>query len=166
MVEDGVECLAAVLRLQPDVVVLDLEMPRMHGLEVLERLRDGEPGLPVIMCSAYTERGARSTLDALALGAADYVMKPSQQSDFPPAMETLASSCCRRLRRLLRGGRWRREVGCAAEAARDPGAAETWLGAALLRARMEIVVIGVSTGGPRRWRRCCRSWRRIFRCRC
>ena len=42
IVEDGVECLAAVLRLRPDVVVLDLEMPRMHGLDVLERLRRDE----------------------------------------------------------------------------------------------------------------------------
>ena len=50
--EDGVECLASVLRLRPDVIVLDLEMPRMHGLDVLERLRLDEPGLPVIMCSA------------------------------------------------------------------------------------------------------------------
>ena len=48
----------------------------MHGLEVLDRLRVESPELPVIMCSAYTEHGARSTLDALARGASDYVMKP------------------------------------------------------------------------------------------
>ena len=70
VVHDGLECLSAVLQLRPDVLVLDLEMPRMHGLEVLERLRIEEPGLPVIMCSSYTESGARSTLEALALGAA------------------------------------------------------------------------------------------------
>src|SRR5277367_1711119 len=88
---DGLECLSAVLRFRPDVVVLDLEMPRMHGLDVLERLHLEEPGLPVIMCSSYTERGARATLDALALGSADYVMKPGEQSDFATAIETLAS---------------------------------------------------------------------------
>ena len=90
LVKDGVECLAAVLKLRPDVVVLDLEMPRMHGLDVLERMRIDEPGLPVIMCSAYTDRGARSTLEALALGAADYVTKPSEQSSFATALEALA----------------------------------------------------------------------------
>src|SRR5271167_3791595 len=58
---DGVECLEAVKRLSPDVLVLDLEMPRMHGLEVLERLRQESPEPPVIMCSSYTEHGARST---------------------------------------------------------------------------------------------------------
>ena len=91
MAEDGVECLTAVVQLRPDVVVLDLEMPRMNGLDVLERLRIEEPRLPVIMCSSYTERGARSTLDALALGAADYVMKPGDQSDPASSMERLAS---------------------------------------------------------------------------
>ena len=90
VVHDGLECLSAVIQLRPDVLVLDLEMPRMHGLEVLERLRIDEPGLPVIMCSAYTESGARSTLEALALGAADYLTKPSEQSDFTSALETLA----------------------------------------------------------------------------
>ncbi|ODU53796.1 MAG: hypothetical protein ABT04_04045 [Granulicella sp. SCN 62-9] len=88
--QDGVECLEAAARLKPDVLVLDLEMPRLNGLEVLDRLRDENPGLPVIMCSSYTERGARSTLEALARGAADYVMKPSEQRDLATALQSLA----------------------------------------------------------------------------
>src|ERR1700733_3682030 len=63
---DGVDCLESVKRLAPDVLVLDLEMPRLNGLEGLRRLQVENPGLPVIMCSAHTERGARSTLEALA----------------------------------------------------------------------------------------------------
>jgi two-component system chemotaxis response regulator CheB len=157
VVEDGVECLEAVLRLRPDVVVLDLEMPRMHGLDVLERLRLEEPGLPVIMCSSYTQRGARSTLDALAMGAVDYVMKPSEQSGFATAMETLASQLLPKIAALagvgsevlsgVRGKTTRREI---AESKLSAGLAAVGPLAAAGRSntQVEIVVIGVSTGGP------------------
>jgi two-component system chemotaxis response regulator CheB len=157
LVEDGVKCLAAVLRLHPDVVVLDLEMPRMHGLDVLERLRLEEPGLPVIMCSAYTERGARSTLDALALGAADYVMKPGRQTGIATAMETLASQLLPKIAvlggmgfHLLPDARVRttqQEIAGSKLFAKvvpaGPSATAGTPGALI-----EIVVIGVSTGGP------------------
>jgi len=157
VVEDGVECLAAVLRLRPDVLVLDLEMPRMHGLDVLERLRLEEPGLPVIMCSSYTERGARLTLDALALGAADYVMKPSQQSDLAVAMETLASQLLPKIAvlgdagfKMLSDARVKTTQQAIAESKLFPNrAAEgTPMDGGSNGARVEIVVIGVSTGGP------------------
>jgi len=157
LVEDGVECLAAVLQLRPDVVVLDLEMPRMHGLDVLERLRIEEPGLPVIMCSAYTERGARSTLDALALGAADYVMKPSNQNDLATAMETLASQLLPKIAVLGGAGftmlsvvREKTTQKAMAESGRPYGLGSTAPSATTGHnsARVEIVVIGVSTGGP------------------
>ena len=78
---DGVECLDAVSKLRPDVLVLDLEMPRLDGLGVLERLRREGSRVPVIMCSSHTEHGARATLEALALGAADYVPKPDAAED-------------------------------------------------------------------------------------
>jgi len=157
VVEDGVECLSAVVRLRPDVVVLDLEMPRMHGLDVLERLRLEEPGLPVIMCSAYTQRGARSTLDALAMGAADYVMKPSEQSDLTAAMKTLAGQLLPKIAALagagfevlsgVRGETTRQEI---AESKLSPNRAAAGHSEASgsKGAQVEIVVIGVSTGGP------------------
>ena len=56
----------------PDLVILDVEMPEMDGLQTLAELRKTYPRLPVIMFSALTERGAEATLDALALGATDY----------------------------------------------------------------------------------------------
>src|ERR1700730_8571218 len=55
--KDGVECLEMVKRLQPDLLLLDLEMPRMNGLAVLDQLRVESSQVPVIMCSAYTELG-------------------------------------------------------------------------------------------------------------
>ncbi len=100
---DGVECLEMVEQLRPDVLVLDLEMPRLNGLEVLDRLRLENPELPVIMCSAYTEHGARSTLEALARGASDYVTKPSEQRDFVAAMQSLSQQLLPRIAALGEG---------------------------------------------------------------
>src|ERR1700749_2159430 len=61
--------------LNPDVLTLDIEMPRMDGLTFLEKLMRGHP-MPVVMISSLTERGAETTLRALSLGAVDYIAKP------------------------------------------------------------------------------------------
>src|SRR6185437_288787 len=142
--EDGVECLEAVARLAPDVLVLDLEMPRLNGLDVLDRLRDSTPGLPVIMCSSYTERGARSTLEALARGAADYVMKPSAQRDVEMALQSLAQQLLPKIAALAKGNRRRGEEQ-PAKAASNGRVGEA---AQRANAPIELVVIGLSTGGP------------------
>ncbi len=62
-------------KFSPDVLTLDVEMPRMDGLEFLRRLMARRP-LPVVMVSSLTERGSRITLEALANGAVDFVLKP------------------------------------------------------------------------------------------
>lgn len=62
-------------RLNPDVLTLDVEMPKMDGIQFLRNLMRLRP-MPVVMCSSLTERGADVTLDALALGAIDFVTKP------------------------------------------------------------------------------------------
>lgn len=74
---NGQIALARMTQVNPDLVILDVEMPDMDGLETLARLRKDFPRIPVIMFSALTERGASATLDALALGAVDYFTKPS-----------------------------------------------------------------------------------------
>ncbi|HEU6455837.1 MAG TPA: response regulator, partial [Roseateles sp.] len=61
--------------LNPDVITLDVEMPRMDGLDFLSRLMRLRP-MPVVMVSTLTERGAEVTLKALELGAVDFVAKP------------------------------------------------------------------------------------------
>jgi two-component system chemotaxis response regulator CheB len=142
--QDGVECLEAVARLKPDVLVLDLEMPRLNGLDVLDRLRAERPGLPVIMCSSYTERGARSTLEALARGAADYVMKPSAQRDVEMALQSLAQQLLPKIAALAKGNRRRGEEQ-PAKAASNGRVGEA---AERANAPIEVVVIGLSTGGP------------------
>ncbi len=121
--QDGVECVEMVKLLHPDVLLLDLEMPRMHGLGVLDRLRAESPELPVIMCSAYTELGARATVDALARGAADYVMKPSAQSDFSSALRVLSGQLLPKIAALA-DGRSRRRAATRWDDARQVGESE------------------------------------------
>ncbi|MDR3077149.1 MAG: chemotaxis response regulator protein-glutamate methylesterase [Planctomycetota bacterium] len=72
--------------LHPDVMTLDVEMPRMNGLEFLRRLMPQYP-LPVVMVSALTEKGRQLTFDAMALGAVDFVAKP--KADLARGMEQL-----------------------------------------------------------------------------
>ena len=63
--------------LKPDVVLLDIEMPEMNGLEFLREVRRLQIDTPVIVFPSLAKRGARTTIEALSLGAVDYVMKPS-----------------------------------------------------------------------------------------
>jgi two-component system, chemotaxis family, protein-glutamate methylesterase/glutaminase len=150
LMRDGVEVLEAVKQLSPDVLVLDLEMPRMGGLEVLAKLRVLAPSLPVIMCSAYTERGARSTLDALSHGAKDYVMKPGQQKDFASALDSLMEQLLPKIAALAGWNLLRiepREPARSALLERETVGRRMELPAES-SAVIELVVIGVSTGGP------------------
>jgi len=145
---DGVECLEAVRGLRPDVLVLDLEMPRLNGLEVLERLRQEWPELPVIMCSSYTEHGARSTLEALARGASDYVMKPSAQCNLAEALQSLSQQLLSKIAALVNGAN-RGEL----EAGRDGQSEKIQRIRPIARqersgAPIEVIVVGLSTGGP------------------
>jgi two-component system, chemotaxis family, protein-glutamate methylesterase/glutaminase len=144
---DGVECLDLVGRLNPEVLVLDLEMPRMNGLDVLDRLRVANPGLPVIMCSVYTEHGAKSTLEALARGASDYVTKPSEQRDFGMAMRSLSQQLLPRIAALVRNTSLEKKSDgdVAADNPQKPRSGEA---PAKPSSPIEVVVIGLSTGGP------------------
>jgi chemotaxis response regulator CheB len=72
---NGRIALQKLTQVTPDLVTLDVEMPEMDGLETLKALRTTHPRLPVIMFSSLTERGASTTIEALALGASDYVTK-------------------------------------------------------------------------------------------
>lgn len=132
----GEEVLAGFEHLHPDLVLLDIEMPGMNGLEALSALRRRDPRLPVIMCSTLTTRGARTTLEALARGATDYVSKPEGQKSLRDGVELLSRALVPKILALF-------------PAAGPPVLAETPSNApAPVRLFPRIVVMGVSTGGP------------------
>jgi len=136
---NGRVALQKTAELNPDVITLDVDMPELDGLATLTELRRSWPTIPVIMFSALTEDTAATTLEALALGASDYVAKPSNTLDLTdaetrirheliPKIKAVAEKAAPRLERVLKTRK---------AAAMAPNAGQ-----------IELVVIGVSTGGP------------------
>jgi two-component system chemotaxis response regulator CheB len=138
---DGRVALANIERLRPDVVTLDVDMPVMDGLETLEAIRERWPHLIVIMFSTYTTRGAQITLDALALGANDYVVKPSGTASPTEAMGRIREELLPRILTL--------HPGAPPDGTTRPTVvAEPVSPATGPAARIDVIAIGVSTGGP------------------
>ena len=122
---------AMIKQLDPDVVTLDVEMPGMDGLSFLERIMRLRP-MPVVMCSTLTARGADVTIEALRLGAVDFVAKPSGNA----------------LDMAITGSELCRKVKAAAVSAVRRGTAVTALPPAAGRTLGEgLIAIGASTGG-------------------
>jgi two-component system, chemotaxis family, protein-glutamate methylesterase/glutaminase len=88
-VSNGSIALARIAQTNPDLVTLDVEMPEMDGLEMLRRLSQQRSRPRVVMFSTLTERGAVTTLDALALGADDYVAKAANGGSLDRSMTSL-----------------------------------------------------------------------------
>ncbi len=78
--EDAFQARDKIVQHQPDVLTLDVEMPKMNGLDFLKQLMPQRP-LPVVMVSAFTEKGKRLAMESLEAGAVDIVTKPSKDSD-------------------------------------------------------------------------------------
>jgi len=79
-----------IVKLRPDVLTLDVEMPKMNGVEFLQKLMPQYP-VPVVMVSSLTERGQKITLDAMAAGAVDFVAKPSGAAALAQMMDELCT---------------------------------------------------------------------------
>jgi two-component system, chemotaxis family, protein-glutamate methylesterase/glutaminase len=139
--EDGRTALQRIAQLKPDLVTLDIELPGMNGLETLREIRKAYPRLPVIMFSAFTERGAADTLEALHNGASDYVTKPASSGGKALAKERICQDLIPKIRSLCRVG---------PEAAGRPGAAPKPFSMRPFgtATRADAVAIAVSTGGP------------------
>ena len=140
--QDGIEALDKIVAFHPDVVTLDIEMPRMNGLEALKRIMS-DFSLPVIMVSVATQEGADITFEALSLGAFDYVPKQVTtgsldmikiRDDLVEKIKAAAGSCRRRPPQRMSTAL----ESVAAVARRPPPSRGP-----------EIIVIGTSTGGPK-----------------
>ncbi|MCC9000120.1 MAG: chemotaxis response regulator protein-glutamate methylesterase [Candidatus Contendobacter sp.] len=141
---------------KPDLVILDVEMPEMDGLETLTEIRKRQPRLPVIMFSSLTERGASVTLEALALGANDYVAKPSNSGNMTTALQRVRDELIPRIKIFCRDVL----APVAAPAAERVPAFKAWPSPASApvstpiptaprqRQRVDVIAIGLSTGGP------------------
>jgi len=144
---NGLLGLELVARSRPDVIVLDLEMPVLDGLEFLARLRAEHPRLPVLVFSGVAGHANEATLEALWRGASDYLLKPHGLT--PQAMETfLRTEMVPRLRALA--------APAPTAAARPPSVVGPAPAPPLRVVPLggpeptpSVVVIGASTGGPR-----------------
>lgn len=132
--------------MKPDVVVLDLEMPRMDGLTFLRRLMDESP-IPVVVCSGLTATSSELTMRALQLGAVDVVAKPKVRVGESPSdsvialIETIRGAAQAKVGRVGRIQRGRKRSRAAAPPPRDPVRADTYA------PHRHVIVAGASTGG-------------------
>ncbi|MFN7980648.1 MAG: response regulator [Vicinamibacterales bacterium] len=96
--------LQKITQVNPDIVTLDVEMPEMDGLQALAEIRKTHPRLPIIMFSTLTERGGQATLEALSLGATDYVTKPANVGSVALAQQRIRDELIPKLKVLCRKG--------------------------------------------------------------
>jgi two-component system chemotaxis response regulator CheB len=171
---NGLFALQKIPRCNPDVIVLDIEMPEMNGLDFLRERRKLGIDIPVVILSSIARKGAQVTMDALSLGAADFITKPS--GSVSSDIHTVAAELGRLL--LAYGSQYRKSKGKDVQhfhspermfeqipehgqrPGREPGqerkpatqepkpAATSGVKPAKVPATTEIIAIGISTGGP------------------
>ncbi len=136
---DPYEARDRIVELGPDVLTLDVDMPRMDGVEFLKRLMPQHP-LPVVMVSAYTERGRRITMEALDAGAVDFVAKPSASG--ADDLRDMLTELRAKVKAVARAdlSHWKRGARGGSAIPKRPAAIRA-------RAADRLVVIGASSGG-------------------
>src|SRR4051794_11425038 len=150
----GLDAVNQLERIDPDVAVLDIEMPELDGISALPLLLAKRPKLVIIMASTLTRRNAEISFKALSLGASDYIPKPESTRE-AAAAETFRHDLLQKIRHL--GARLRRPrtsaspplapaLAPAARAAAAPSAAP--VKRAFSPTPPKVLLIGSSTGGP------------------
>lgn len=144
---NGKIALAKIPQVNPDIVILDVEMPELDGLGTLVGIRKMLPSLPVIMYSTLTERGAEATLEALSKGATDYVTKPSNVGSAAQGLECIRTQLIPKIKAICS-----RFHGFAPAPPPSvfhvPKVVPPRVNIPRREERIDIVAIGVSTGGP------------------
>jgi two-component system, chemotaxis family, protein-glutamate methylesterase/glutaminase len=146
---NGKAAMVKVDRLNPDLLVLDIEMPEMNGLEVLSRLRADHPHTGAIILSTLTHQGGAMTMRALELGAFDFIPKPqagTMEENKRYVREELESRIkafnrSRMVKKLLHSTKM-----TISKPKPSPAVAASQKSA--VRSKSEVVAIGISTGGP------------------
>lgn len=132
-----------IVQLRPDVLTLDVEMPKMDGVEFLRKLMPQYP-LPVLMVSALTQRGKQITFEAMEAGAVDFVTKPS--TDVARGLGTMIAELRAKVKAVSRAdvSHWKRERGAILT---RPRAEAPKRSHALAESTDKVIAIGASTGG-------------------
>ena len=138
---DGAFALKKIEELRPDAITLDLEMPRMDGIETLRQIMRSQQ-VPVVVVSAHTREGAASTFKALHMGAFDFVAKP--QNVLAEGMQEIADELIEKIKAAV-ASPFRRRALPAAGIAAQPKSKRI---APVLSPASKVVAIGISTGGP------------------
>ncbi len=141
---NGKIALMKIPHLDPDAVILDVEMPEMDGIETLQVLREQYPHIKVIMFSVHTTRGARKTMEALSLGAIDFVPKPKSASAYQIQFSKVREEFLPKLHLLSHQTSISRTKSRVQPAARPHPVLPT-----ISRQQCDIIAIASSTGGPK-----------------
>lgn len=143
---NGREAISLIAQDKPDIVLLDVEMPIMDGIDTLKQIRRTDRKTPVLMFSSLTVKGGEATLDALSCGASDYVAKPTGMTTPQQAIDYLNAELVPKIRLLVTH--------------RANGSSHTTRAAAVRPFSMpvarkathpgdvDVIAIGASTGGP------------------
>ena len=139
---DGEDAVLKVKSLIPDVVTMDIEMPKLNGLDALRRIMKDMP-VPVIMVSSLTEEGARETMKALEIGAVDYV--PKHLSGNIVNITNIKNDICSKVKHV---GRSKYKLKRLTDTSRAPVLTPDFSMQKNTN-RIKLVIIGSSTGGPK-----------------
>ena len=150
---NGKLALAKLPTLKPDLITLDIEMPEMDGLATLRELRRTDRKTPVVMFSTLTERAAKATLEALALGANDYVTKPANVGSVSAGMESVRADLVPKIKSLRADlvsavRRAPAPTASSAPVAAVPSRPQPAVASAVNGVAPQVLAIGCSTGGP------------------
>jgi two-component system chemotaxis response regulator CheB len=142
---DGIDALQKIDQLQPDVVTMDVEMPRMDGLTAVRRIMEAKP-IPIIMLSSLTKTGAEQTMQALNMGAVDFIAKPD--SKFALDINTIKDDIVRKII-VAAGARKKLKNSYFIGNNLFPRTALAKKALNRSAALNKMVLIGTSTGGPK-----------------
>jgi two-component system chemotaxis response regulator CheB len=158
---DGIDALEKIQEHKPDLVTLDIEMPRMDGLTCLKKIMADHP-MPVLMVSSLTQEGAQATLDALSFGALDFI--PKESSFASMSILQIQHDLQEKVRRLATSPRFHKTPPASAPPAYAPTPSASVRPAVPTKTpaplppvgsglgtspQAELLVIGSSTGGPK-----------------
>ena len=138
---NGEDALEQIERLLPDLITMDIEMPKMDGLTALQKIKDKYPHIEVVMLSSHSKEGSQVTMEALALGALDFIEKPKDRENLSLLSEEISEKvqAYEKAKESSKPGGYLPEKRRALKE-KEPRA---------LQKEIKAIVMGASTGGPK-----------------